>query len=57
MPTYVYYCKTCGKDTECVHSIDYDNVINCVTCNDVMIRKPSFGSVSFIGDGWASKDK
>jgi putative FmdB family regulatory protein len=56
MPTYVYYCKTCGKDTERTHSIDYDNVVNCVTCNDVMIRKPSFGSVSFIGEGWASKE-
>lgn len=58
MPTYEYYCPSCGLETEVVHTMaEVDTIKVVCTCSTRMRRKITGGAgVIFKGDGWPSKE-
>ena len=57
MPTYEYYCSTCGFEFEEFQSIASEPITVCPKCNDKVTRKISGGSgLIFKGSGFYITD-
>jgi putative FmdB family regulatory protein len=56
-PTYVYRCGQCQDTIDKTHSMKDNPYVECSECFSEMTRVPSVMAVSFIGDGFASKEK
>jgi len=56
MPTYEYFCTSCGKTIEAFQKITADPLKNCESCQkETLVRKPGGGiglSFSRGGDGF-----
>ena len=56
MPTYVYPCDDCGKDTEIRQKISDEPITVCPVCSGKVRRIIFGGGVIFKGSGYYTTD-
>ena len=58
MPTYDYHCPLCQGAAQVTQSInDTTPAPTCTNCKVALVRNYTAPGVTFLGTGWAHKDK
>lgn len=58
MPTYIYHCDTCNKQSEIFQHFTDDSLTVCPACKAPTLQKVyQVANVVFKGNGWYVADK